>query len=268
MKRRSCDHLSLPVRRYKNARSSLLSMMLFTVINTALAAMGSYTYFVFSDYMAYYAAMFGRAFYEESGGQILFLVIGCAVAALVLLPYLLCWIFSGKRRGWLIAALVMFTIDTVLVVGDAIAYMEISYLLDIAFHVWLLVSLFLGIRSGKSALEELSAPAAAEDTEFFDASTGALPDTKCLGCPQEERKHRVLVEAMYGSRTIQVRRSYGLTELVVDGRLYGTWEGISEHAYDITARVDGHEIVTRFLPTGKQTIEVDGEVIAKKQRLI
>lgn len=266
MNRRNMDHLSLPVRRYRGARNSLLLMMIMTVINTVLAAVGSYTYFVFSDYLSYYLALFGRVYFEELG-EPLYLIIGCVAAAIVLLPYLLCWIFSKKRRGWLIAALVLFIIDTLLLVSDAIAYMDVSYILDIAFHIWLIVELIIGIRAGKAAIAEMTAPPVAEDTEFHDASTGEQPDTKCLGAPQEERKHRVLVEAQYGGRTIEVRRSYGLTELVIDGRLYGTWEGVAEHSYDIVARVDGHEIATRFLPTGKQTIEVDGEVIAKKQRL-
>ena len=40
--------------------------------------------------------------------------------------------------------------------------------------------------------------------------------------------------------------------------------------YDVTdgaVRIDGHDVATVFYPTGRQTIEVDGEVIAKKQRL-
>ena len=257
-KKNQFDNSSLALRRYKRARSSLLLMMLFTVINTVQAAMGSLSYFVFSDYLAYYCALFGRAFYEESG-LTLYIVVGCAFAALILVPYLL---------GWLIAALVMFIIDTVLVIVDAIGFMEISYLLDIAFHIWLIVELILGIRVGKEAIAEMNAPAeAVEDTAFFDASIDEKPNTPCLGEPQSERKYRLIVQAQHGGRTIEVRRSYGLTELVIDGRLYGVWEGLSESAYEIVARVDGHEIATRFLPTGKQTIEVDGEMIAKKQRL-
>jgi len=260
------DKSSLAERRYRTARSSLLGMMLFTVINTVLAATGSGTYFVFSDYLAYYCALFGRFFYDDSG-EMLYLIIGCVLAAVILLPYLLSWIFSKKRSGWLIVALVLFIIDTLFVLWDAVSFLDIAYLLDVGFHIWLVVELVQGIRSGKQAIAEMNAPTVVEDTEFFDASTGSEPNTGALGQPQEERKYRLIVEAVYGSRTIQVRRSYGLTELVIDGQLYGKWEGLVEKSYEITARVDGHEIATRFLPTGRQTIEVDGEVIAKKQRL-
>ena len=47
MNRRNMDHLSLPVRRYRGARNSLLLMMIMTVVNMVLAAVGSYTCFVF-----------------------------------------------------------------------------------------------------------------------------------------------------------------------------------------------------------------------------
>ena len=261
------DNSSLAVRRYRAARSGLMAMILLTVFNTVMAAVGELdSYFVFSDYLAYYCAGFGRLYYEDSGMGA-YLAAGCALAALILLPYLLCWIFSKKRRGWLIAALVMFSIDTLLVIMDAIGFMDISYLLDIGFHILLLVELVLGICVGKDALAEMHSPKAVADTEFHDASIGGLPDTPALGMPQEERKYRVVVEAQYGSRTIQMRRSYGLTELVIDGRLYAQRKGVSEMPYRLTARVDGHEIATALLPSNLQTIEVDGAIIAKKFRL-
>ena len=262
------DNSSLAVRRYRTARGSLLAMILITVLNTVMSATGNYeSYYVFCDYLAYYCGVYGRVFYEQSG-EMLYLILGCAAVALILLPLLLGWIFSKKRRGWMIAALVMVALDTLLIVADAIGYQDISYLLSIAFHVWLIVEMVLAIRAGKQAIAEMNAPKPVPDAEFHDASTGEQPDTPALGMPQEEKKYRVLVEAMYGSRTIQVRRSYGLTELVINGRLYGKWEGVKEVPYRLAAQVDGHEIATVLEPTGMQKITVDGEVIAKKQRLI
>ena len=249
-----------------SGRSTLLTILIFTVINIVMLVVQADYYFLFSASVPYYLTLFGMIFDEFVVGT--YTTSALVIAAVILGLFLLCWIFSKKRRGWLIAALVMFIIDTVLVIVDAIGFMEISYLMDIAFHIWLIVELILGIRVGKEAIAEMNAPAeAVEDTAFFDASIDEKPNTPCLGEPQSERKYRLIVQAQHGGRTIEVRRSYGLTELVIDGRLYGVWEGRSESAYESVARVDGHEIATRFLPTGKQTIEVDGEMIAKKQRL-
>ena len=261
------DNSSLAVRRYKTARGSLLLMILVSVINTVMTATGNYeTYYVFCDYLAYYCAVYGRVFYEQSG-EMMYLILGCVAVAVILIPLLLCWIFSKKRRGWLIAALVMVSLDTLLIVADAIGYRDLGSLVSIAFHIWIIVELVLAIRVGKEAIAEMSGVKAVQDMQFHDASTGELPDTTALGMPQEERKYRVVVEAMYGSHTVQMRRSYGLTELVIDGRLYGKREGVTEMPYRLTARVDGHEIATALLPNNLQTIEVDGEIIAKKFRL-
>ena len=56
-------------------------------------------------------------------------------------------------------------------------------------------------------------------------------------------------------------------ELIVDGKVYGREEGVAESGYTISARVGGHAIETEFTPGGKQLLRVDGQVIAKKQRL-
>ena len=261
------NNSSLPVRRYSAARGGLLLMMILTVVNTVQAALGSESYFVFSDYLAYLCAVFGRIFYEESG-ESLYLIVFCAVSALILLPYLLCWIFSKKRRGWLIAALVLFILDTLLVVSDAIAYMEVAYVLDIAFHIWLIVELILGIRAGKAAIEEMNAPAVVKDMEFHDASVVEQPNSTSLGQPQEERKHRVLLSVEHDGLAIEVRRSYSLTELVINGRLYDRREGVVEGAYTLSARVNGHLVEAKQLPAGLLTIEVDGQLLDEKLRLI
>ena len=95
---------------------------------------------------------------------------------------------------------------------------------------------------------------------------GERPNSPSMGQPAEG-KHRTLLTAAYGSHEIEVRRSYGLTELIVDGRVYGRQEGVVETGYTIRARVSGHDVETEFTPTGKQLLRVDGQVIARKQRL-
>ena len=105
-----------------------------------------------------------------------------------------------------------------------------------------------------------------QNTEFSAGSRGDRPNSPSLGRPAEG-KPRTLLTAAYGSHEIEVRRSYGLTELIVDGRVYGRQEGVVETGYTIRARVSGHDVETEFTPTGKQLLRVDGQVIARKQRL-
>ena len=97
------------VKRYKAARMNLIVMLAFTLCNVGLGLYGSDRYYLFSNTLSYVFAIYGRAYYEALGDKI-DLLVGGGLAVLVLVPYLLCWIFSKKRRGWMIAALVLFSL--------------------------------------------------------------------------------------------------------------------------------------------------------------
>ena len=170
-------------RGYKNARGNLLLVVVFTVINSALAIVGSSSYFLFSAYLPYYAVVFGLIFTGrmDVGQHYLidekYLVYFIAFAVLVVGLYLLFWIFSKQHYGWLIPALVFFALDTLFLLWNSFgdAGFDFSMLMDIAFHVWVLISLSLGIVNGVK-LKKLAAAAApievtAEDvTEKSDDS--------------------------------------------------------------------------------------------------
>ena len=104
----------------------------------------------------------------------------------------------------------------------------------------------LGVKHAQQALapqpEETPATQPLVESTFYDASLGGQPNTPSLGAPQEEWKYRILVPADWNGRHIEVRRSRGLTELVVDGRVYGRTEGIIEREHTISARIDGHDV--------------------------
>ena len=255
---------------YKAARGNLLAMLILTAVNTLLALTGSDRYYLFTDFAAYIWTVFARGFYDFTG-EAKWLVLGAAGAVLVMAVYFLCWLLSKKRRGWLTAALVLFSVDTAALVAGLVTAFEASSILDVVFHGLLLWYLAMGVRRGREAMEEPEGQRETpeplpQNTEFYDASMGERPNSPSLGQPAEG-KHRTLLTAAYGSHEIEVRRSYGLTELIVDGRVYGRQEGVVETGYTIRARVSGHDVETEFTPTGKQLLRVDGQVIARKQRL-
>lgn len=250
---------------YQIARSNLLALMALTAINVAMALLGQDTYFIFTDYLAYILAVYAAAFHALSGDSA-YLAVGIVLPLLVLLPYFLCWLLSKKRRGWLIAALVLFSLDTALLLLSALSDFMVSSTLDIVFHGLMLFYLIRGVRRGPAAQAAEEPPAALpDDTAFYDASLDDRWDSRPVGKPVE--KYRLLVSASWGSHVIEARRSRGLTELVIDGQVYGRQEGIIETEYRIEARLDGHVIATEFHPNGKQLLLVDQEIIAKKQRL-
>lgn len=87
-----------------------------------------------------------------------------------------------------------------------------------------------------------------------------------MGQPAEG-KHRTLLTAAYGSHEIEVRRSYGLTELIVDGRVYGRQEGVVETGYTIPRPGERSRCGNGVHSHRQAAAAVDGQVIARKQRL-
>ena len=169
-------------RRYASARMNLLWVVLFTAINIVLLVSNSYTYFLFSAFIPYAIVDYGMIvcgkypadFYGDlSQYQFLdstVLVVLIAVAAVICVLYLLCWIFSKKRRvAWLIVGLVFFALDTVFMLLGGISADRI---LDIVFHGWVIISLTGGIIA-HSKLKKLPAEEPAPVAEFVQTEETA-----------------------------------------------------------------------------------------------
>lgn len=147
------------LRRFGAARSTLLSVLLFTAVNIVLLVTNANSYFLFSafipyaimDYAMYFCGKYPAEFYEGDISEYYFLdnsfLVGAlVVVAIILGLYLLSWLLSKKPRvGWLIFGLVFFALDTVLMLlmgGEAF-----HTVLDFIFHAWVLISLIGGIIS-------------------------------------------------------------------------------------------------------------------------
>ncbi len=166
--------------KYNSASYNLYLLVAFTVINLILVLTNSNTYFLFSAMIPYYItslAMFmcgklpEEAYdsmyeYEFLDNSVLTVAIIAAIA--ITAVYLLCAIFSRKHRvGWIIAATVLFTIDTVsmfLIYG-----FSADMIIDILFHAWMLYYLIAGIVAHnklKKLPEEIETPVT--ENEFAD----------------------------------------------------------------------------------------------------
>lgn len=145
-------------KRYNNSRNNLLFVVIFSVINIVLLTWNSFTYFLFSATVPYMLADLGKFFcgkypltyydgieVDEFLPEAVYWVM-LAIAAVIIVMYLLAYLFSKKNRvGWLIFALIFFVLDTV----TMFLYFGISadMIMDIVFHIWVLVSLGLGIHA-------------------------------------------------------------------------------------------------------------------------
>ena len=130
---------------YRGSRYNLLVVLIFTVINLVMLLVGSGSYFLFSASIPYYLTVFGYMFDNYTVGT--FTLTALVIAAAILTVYLVCWILSKKRSGWIIVALVLFAVDTLAMLGmmflsgTGIA----AWIMDIVFHAWVIISLSRGL---------------------------------------------------------------------------------------------------------------------------
>lgn len=140
--------------KYRTARNNLLLMLILTIINIILYVVGSDTMMLFSATVPYFGIIIGSV----SGNQA-FLIFCICIAAAILITYLLCWILSKDHYGWMIVALVLFIIDTLAMIGLYMMAGEISGILDVVIHAWVLYYLIIGVRYGKQLKEMPEEPA-------------------------------------------------------------------------------------------------------------
>lgn len=142
--------------RYSSARGNLLFLLIASVVNIFLLLINADIYLLFAASVPYYIVMFGMAFCglldvdgetAAEGAVYLdknFLYVAVVIAIIVLTVYLLCWIFSKAHKvGWLIAALIMFSMDTLVTV--VFIFIDPTNFLDVIIHGFVIFYLVSGI---------------------------------------------------------------------------------------------------------------------------
>ena len=286
-------------KRLKTAKTSILIVAVFTIVNTVLIAANEDLSFLFSAYIPQLvAAIFAEIASEEHVPKLLW--IGVAIAVVMSLVYLLLWVGSRKKDAFITVALVLFCIDTALFLVDIIAYIDASYVIAVVFHAWVIYDLIMGVSAYKK-LKKLSVqegldkatfggeidqnmaytnPNAQNDNynpyyaqpvnDYMQPQSVYNPPVRADSTPirLSENKGRVIISAEYNGMNVEVRRSKGLTELIVDGKVYAEKTGIIETEYTLSARVSGVEFTTSMTMTGMMFLFADGKQIAKKLRLM
>lgn len=245
--------------KYLMARKNLLLMLVLTVINIILFAVGADVMLLFSATVPYYSVVFGMVL----GSRVL-LIAGIVIAIVSLGLYLLCWIFSKKHYGWMIAALVLFILDTLTMISLYILLGDFSGVLDVAIHAWVLYYLVIGVRYGYQLKNTpMEMPAA----EAVEVAMACEEESTYLRRADVEVKHRIFVEADMAGRHICFRRVKRTNELVIDGYVYAEVEMLVETAHELKANIDGHLVQAGFDGIMHSYIKVDGAQVAKKIRL-
>ncbi len=262
--------------KYQNSIVSLYFIVIFTVINIVTVILGSSYYFLFSSTIPYVLVALGMVLCGRIPGPeyvsyqifdesvfILFVLVALSIVCL----YLLSAIFAKQQKvGWLIFALVFFCLDTILM----FLYFgfTVDIFIDLAFHVYVIVSLSIGIHSHyklkKLPPEEQNPPARQQSPETSNEQT---EDSPILRPVDLTVKSRILLDATYLNHTIVYRRVKKTNELIIDGNVYAEYTAKLEFDHSLVAHVNGH-IFVAGLSFSRSFIAVDGTLLKQKLRWI
>ncbi len=129
-------------------RYSLLLIVVLTVVNIVLLLVEADRYFVFSASFPYYLTAFAMGMDEAlSGGIGICTIIALVIGVLLMGVYMLCWALGKNKPGWLTAALVLFSLDTVvlLVISFTLIDSPLLNLMDIIFHALAIYELVMAV---------------------------------------------------------------------------------------------------------------------------
>lgn len=258
----------LAEQKYSTARHNLLLVIILTVVNVVLLLVNSNTMLLFSATVPYLSVVFGVEFAAEFGSSALYPFI--AVAVIDLGIYVAAWILSKKRYGWMILALVMFIFDTLIMLGMYALVANLSdAIMDVLVHIWVLYYLIIGVKFGKQLKDmpgkkEPEAPAV--DPDFGEEAY--KPDSTILRAADMTVKHRVFLEAEANGQKIVYRRVKNVNELVINGFVYAEIAMVVETPHELTAHINGHDYAVGINDASRMYIVADGEVLAKKLRLV
>ncbi|MBQ9781327.1 MAG: hypothetical protein IJW00_10360 [Clostridia bacterium] len=141
--------------KYKNMRLMLLMTFILSAANCLTLVLLD-MFFCLSAYTPLVFIAVGSQMATEMGSMI-FYIIAALFALITIVPFLLCYIFSKKHVGWMIAGLVLFSADTLFLVVDLVTAFSATLLYCLVFHVYIVVTLAMGVKYGLAVKKEKEA---------------------------------------------------------------------------------------------------------------
>ena len=258
------------LRRYTSARVNFLIIFVLTLLNIVLRLTDGGIYFPFSAAMP---DLFVDVAIQLGGGSARIAV--AVVFALVLAVfYLLAFLFTKKPSlGWMIAALPVMVVDLLILL---FSYEIVSVLIDLAFHIYIIVAQVLGLIATVRVSGMPEMPAGDGTLNSFVEVTGTesvpsdAPNSPVLRAADMSVRAKELLSVEVNGHSVLYRRVKRTNELVIDGNVYGEYTALAEMPHELCAVIDGHVYAVGLVSglVGKSYAAVDGTVVAQKTRWI
>lgn len=178
-----------PDRVYQSARYAIILLVALTAVNIFLRAVSIDRYFVSSVFLSYFMV----TYFGEIGN----LALGVAIAAAILVPYVLAFILSKKKPAWMIVALVLFVLDTLFVIYmmfllKRVGESPFGMILDLLMHGFVIFELAMGVKYREAATAE--ADAAGEGPALSSDEDGTYSEVSCVVAVSKEDGRHTLEE--------------------------------------------------------------------------
>lgn len=127
-------------------RMAIFVLVAVSLLNQILLWCGVRFHFLTAPAMTYYINWLARQL--DMGG---FKVIATMMTLLLYVAYLACWLLSARKKEWMMAALGLYGVDTVLLVVFALVLLEnpASCLLEVLVHCLILALLFFAFQAAE-----------------------------------------------------------------------------------------------------------------------
>ena len=132
--------------KYKRSRANLLLVTIVSVVNLFTLALNG-SYFLFSASIPAIPVELAMPMSEEEVVVFSDFIVPIIIGIILTVPYLLCWVFSKKRAGWMIPALVFFSFDCLYILMLTLIE-PTAFIIDILFHAWVMFYLITGVING------------------------------------------------------------------------------------------------------------------------
>ena len=171
--------------KFSTARSNLLLVVLLTIVNVVLHTFGSTFHMFFSSTMPMIAIVELRPLSET---------FAYIAAFFIIFAYFMCWWFSKRTRAFILVALIIFSLDTLLFllfIGDLLLFgiFEFAMVIGLIFHGWILYYLITGTvawsRLQGVTNEQLEGIKAAVDNEIASNALKDISDSSNEGQNKE-----------------------------------------------------------------------------------
>lgn len=178
-----------PFTKYNRARHNILLLFILSLINLFIFA-GAQIYFLFSTYLS-------LVFMSVASADSSLLGIMLLLSILYLTAYLLCYIFSKRHYGWMVGTLILFGFDSLFLLLDLPSFLimgDFSIVIDLIFHLYILILLIIGVVEGKNLRPILQmngkkkSPSNEADPQSIEETSDSEQDGQESKIPSEETR--------------------------------------------------------------------------------